>query len=69
MSCQRLRTTDIFTNQRVIDSHFEIASMCAYRPVFPNPVPGGTPTLHIFKFLIKHMVQLISLLETPRPDK
>ncbi len=26
----------------------------SYSPVFPNPVPGGTPTLHIFQlFLIK----------------
>ncbi len=36
--------------------------------VFPNPVPGGTPALHIFLlFLIKH-TWISSLVETQGPE-
>ncbi len=38
--------------------------------VFPNPIPGGTPTLHIYETLPNqtHLIQSISSVELPRPE-
>ncbi len=43
----------------------------SFRAVFPNSVPGGTPTLHILQLFSNqtHLNQLISsLVETPGPE-